>query len=73
MEHIRRYHLDLYPMACIRQAILDYSEIAYITLEESGPSRICVIFPCIPNTSIIIDEFGNYLLQLIASRDGLEA
>lgn len=69
MERERLFNLELYPLTCVKRAVEDYSPIADINLEivELNYVKVTDVSkePCSP---IIMDEFGNYLLQLIAAQ-----
>ena len=59
---------ELYPLGAVKIAVDSFSEIAAITVEESGSVLICSfnMIKSIP-VNICMSEFENYLIDLINS------
>lgn len=57
----------IYPLTCVKTAIVDYRHIASISISEIlNPNKISLDFINVKDNSIIIiDEFCNYLIELM--------
>ena len=65
---MRKFDLDIYPLATIRQAALDYSHIANILVIPGKKQGVCYFLWCKADEVRTIDEFTNYLIDLIGAR-----
>lgn len=70
-EFIIRYPLLLYPKRYIEQGINDYREICDITVQYDKDVAVCSISNSVGNLKITVQEFSNYLIELINARGNL--
>lgn len=63
----RVYTKDFYSKVVLNQAIDDYKKIAKIKLLEEGKHYKCVFFRCAVDVQLVINEFDNYLIELLNS------
>lgn len=59
------YSKELYPEACIESAIRAYDGIAKITIIQNKTYHICQFSNCIADNTLVMNEFGNYLIELL--------
>ena len=64
----RVYTKDFYSKVVLNQAIDDYKKIAKIKLLEDGEHYKCEFFRCAVDTQLVINEFNNYLIELLNSK-----
>ena len=62
------YTKTFYSKEVLNQAIDDYKKIAKIKLLEDGEYFKCVFFRCAVDTQLVINEFNNYLIELLNSK-----
>lgn len=62
------YTKTFYPKEVLNQAIDDYKKIAKIKLLEDDGHYKCEFFQCAVDTQLVIDEFNNYLIELLNSK-----
>lgn len=62
------YTKTFYPKEVLNQAIDDYKKIAKIKLLEDGEYFKCEFFRCAVDTQLVINEFNNYLIELLNSK-----
>lgn len=62
------YTKTFYPKEVLDQAIADYKKIAKIKLLEDGEYFKCEFFQCAVDTQLVINEFNNYLIELLSSK-----
>ena len=65
---IRKFDLDIYPVSIIKKAVLDYSHIAKIVVTPRKKYAVCHFLWCKVNEERTVDEFSNYLIDLISVR-----
>lgn len=65
---IRKFDLDLYPLLIIRQGALDYSHIAKVVVVPGKKQATCHFLWCKADEEQTVDEFSNYLIDLIGAR-----
>lgn len=61
------YTKTFYPKEVLDQAIADYKKIAKIKLLEDGKYFNCAFSQCAVDTQLVINEFNNYLIELLNS------
>ncbi len=64
----RVYTKIFYPKEVLNQAIYGYKKIAKIKLLEVGGYYKCEFFQCAIDTQLVINEFNNYLIELLNSK-----
>lgn len=62
------YIKTFYPKEVLNQAIDDYKKIAKIKLLEDDEYCKCEFLRCAVDTQLIINEFNNYLIELLNSK-----
>ena len=62
------YTKAFYSKEVLNQAIDDYKKIAKIKLLEDGECYKCEFFRCAVDTQLVINEFNNYLIELLNSK-----
>jgi len=62
------YTKTFYPKKVLEQAIDDYKKIAKIRLLNDGEYFKCDFFRCSVDTQLVINEFNNYLIELLNSK-----
>lgn len=62
------YTKDFYSKEVLNQAIDDYKRIAKIKLLEDGGRYKCKFSRCAVDTQLVINEFNNYLIELLNSK-----
>lgn len=62
------YTKAFYPKEVLKQAINDYKKIAKIKLVEDVWYYKCEFSRCSVNTQLVINEFNNYLIELLNSK-----
>lgn len=62
------YTKTFYRKEVLNQAIDDYKKIAKIKLLEDNEYYKCEFFRCAVNTQLVINEFNNYLIELLNSK-----
>ena len=62
------YTKTFYSKEVLNQAIDDYKKIAKIKLLEDGDHYKCEFFRCAVDTQLVINEFNNYLIELLNSK-----
>ncbi len=71
MEMARvKYDLDIYPLEIINIALLDYKDYADIGLIVESNTAIVSFSNCKYGDNLTAKEFGNYLIDLIGSKNG---
>ncbi len=58
---------DIYSDCAIVQAVLAYRDIAAITISHQGAYAICEFENCAFNEDQTVQEFENYVIDLVAS------
>ena len=66
------YDLNIYPLEIIRGAILDYRHLCTIDLSVEGDLAVLSFFKCLYDEDITINEFSNYLIDLIGVNYGIQ-
>lgn len=61
------YSKAFYSKIVLAAAIKDYKKIAKIKLSEDAEYFKCEFSKCAAATQLVIDEFGNYLIELMNS------
>ena len=64
---VQRYTKLFYPEKVIHRAIIDYRRIADISFSEDDGYNMCTFSHCIVDPTRVMQEFGNYLIELINS------
>ena len=64
----KRFDLEIYPLDLLRQAAHDYSKIAKIVIVPSKKFALCHFSRCKTDEQLTVNEFGNYVIELIGSR-----
>ena len=64
----RKFDADIYPQKAIEQSILDFNELCRVETEISDNYIICRFFDCKYDVKTTIDEFSNYIIDLINSK-----
>lgn len=62
------YTKNFYSREVLNQAIDDYKRIAVIELLEDGQYYHCAFSQCAVDTQLVINEFNNYLIELLNSK-----
>ena len=62
------YPKTFYSKEVLNQAIDDYKKIAKIKLLEDGEHYKCEFLRCAVDTQLVINEFNNYLIELLNSK-----
>ena len=62
------YTKAFYRKEVLNQAINDYKKIAKIKLLEDDEYFKCKFFQCVVDTPLVINEFNNYLIELLNSK-----
>lgn len=62
------YIKTFYPKEVLNQAIGDYKKIAKIKLLEDDEYYKCEFLRCAVDTQLVINEFNNYLIELLNSK-----
>lgn len=62
------YTKTFYPKEVLNQATNDYKKIAKIKLLEDDNYFKCEFFRCAVDTQLVINEFNNYLIELLNSK-----
>ena len=65
---IRKFDLDIYTVSIIKKAVLDYSHIAKIVVTPKKKHTVCHFLWCKADEERTVDEFSNYLIDLISVR-----
>ena len=65
---IQRFSKAFYSSESIKRAIKDYKRIATITCSEEERYYVCRFSNCVIDTQKVINEFNNYLIELMNSR-----
>lgn len=64
---IRKYDLEIYPLSIIRQAVKDYSHIVRVVVTPEKKQTTCYFIWCKADEERTVDEFSNYLIDLIGA------
>lgn len=62
------YTKAFYSSEVLSQAIDDYKKIAKIKLHDGGEYYKCEFLRCVADTQLVINEFNNYLIELLNSK-----
>lgn len=62
------YSKSFYSKEVLNQAIIDYKKIAKIKLLEDGEHYKCEFRRCAVDAQLVINEFDNYLIELLNSK-----
>ncbi len=63
-----RFAKAFYSHDAISGAIKDYSKLASISCVEEGEYYVCTFPNCITDSQRIVNEFNNYLIELMNAR-----
>lgn len=64
----QKFDLEIYPLELIRRAARDYSKVARIVIVPSKKFAQCHFLWCKADEQLTVNEFGNYVIELIGSR-----
>ncbi len=64
----RKFDADIYSKKAIEQSIIDFNELCRIETETNNNYIICRFFDCKYDIKTTIDEFSNYVIDLMNSR-----
>ena len=63
-----KYSKAFYTQETLAVAINDYKKIAIIKLLEDKGHYICEFSECLVDSQVVINEFNNYLIELMNSK-----
>lgn len=68
MNDTQKYSKEFYSMDTLKQAKKDYMRIARIVISEDKDYFYCEFTNCAVEAGRVINEFNNYLIELMNSR-----
>ena len=66
-----RYPANVYPLDVIQRAIADYRHICLISYKISKAETVCCFRNSVTDLTRTVQEFSNYLIELINSGGGM--
>jgi len=67
----KAYNRFIYPRTILENAACAYSGIADISVIADGDTHICAFSKCDVPVSLVISEFGNYLIEMLNNRNDI--
>ena len=65
---VKKFDLDIYPMEQLQRAAKEYSSLANVKIFRAGTFANCLFMQCKYDQQLTVDEFCNYVIDLIGSR-----
>lgn len=65
---VKKFDLDIYPMEQLQRAAKEYSSLANVKIFRAGTFANCLFTHCKYDQQLTVDEFCNYVIDLIGSR-----
>lgn len=65
----KRYSCGIYSIEALNRAIKDYNKIAKVTCRKIGEYYECEFTRCVLEISRVMNEFDNYLLEIMNVKD----
>jgi hypothetical protein len=65
----QKYSKSIYNKDCMMSAIKAYNKLAQISMTEQDSYYCCKFTKCIVDPQRIMNEFGNYLIELLNHRE----
>lgn len=66
-----KYSKNIYPKQIVVRAIKAYEELSRIEMTENEKYWILEFFDCFTDEKLLVNEFGNYLIEAANGADGL--
>jgi len=64
----KSFSTEIYPLLVIEKAVVAYAEIADISTSSNGNCCLCTFIKKSIPIQLVIDEFGNYLIELLNNK-----